>query len=451
MSKLRKNSIAFGGGAFGDEGKGRVVDEYVNDFSKKYEVILYRDNGGANAGHTVEIEGMRIALHQLPSGVFVSGSSVVLGKGMVIHPGDLLEEIRMVKESSGGKINAHLIIDEMATLCLDTHRAMEGAQKAWNDGSKATTGRGISPAYCDILYRQPIRMRDLKRWDEEKIRSHYKLYNAIINGMGVDMSSMEVNSLAGEKVLVGSEDEFVVRLKSQTEQFSQYIQGVFEFLSDRWVQEDKYAFVFEKAQGFGLDARFGVYPDITASDTTFHGITSSTELVVDAQNIEKRVAVIKATYMSSVGSRKLPTLITDSLAERIREDAHEYGATTKRPRDIAYIDIPALKFFKQASLTTHYALTHMDIVYMDTPIKVCVGYEMNGKKVSYRPDQEYLLNVTPIYEELKPWSVKDIQGAKKYNDIPKEAKDYLDFISNQLEAEILVITTGPKREQTIVI
>jgi len=452
MNKVRKNSMAFCGGAYGDEGKGRLVDEYVNEFAKKKKVILYRDNGGSNAGHTVEFDNVRIALHQLPSGVFSKGATVVSGKGMVLHPGDLLEEINQVKKVSNNEVPADIVIDEMAVLCLDTHRAFEGVLKDWQAGGKGSTGRGISPAYSDVLLRHPLRMRDLRNWDEEKIRSHYKLYDALIKGLNGNLAKADVNSLCEEgttTIKVGSEDNFVNRLRKQAELLKPNIKDVFDMLSSSWKDEDKVAFVFEKGQAIGLDARYGVYPDVTASDTTFGGIASSTEGAIDSFEIEHRTAVIKATYMSSVGVRKLPTIVTGKLAEQIREDANEYGATTKRPRDIAYLDIPAIRFFLKSGYITHLGITHMDIVYPKTPVKICVEYEMNGKRVPYRPDQEYLLKVKPIYEELKTWDKKKLQEAKTIDKIPSEAQDYLDFVSKGVGVPVLIITTGPKREQSI--
>lgn len=440
--------MAFCGGAFGDEGKGRIVDEYVNSFGGP--VIVYRDNGGSNAGHNVELaDGRRIALHQIPSGIFCPRARVILGKEMVLHPGDLVFEIDSAIQLAGKNSHAEIMIDEMALLSLDTHRAFESALKLWHEGGKAATGRGISPAYMDVLLRQPLRMRDLARWNEGQIIKHYRLYEAIISGLGVKLAEILVNSLAsGSQIPVGSLTEFLRRLKKQTGYLKPLISDVNKFLSRTW-PDLKYAFVFEKGQAIGLDYRWGVYPDVTASETTFNGIFSSTEGVVDPRQIAIRAAVIKATYMSSVGSRIIPTLMTGLLAERIREDANEYGATTKRPRDIAYLDLPALKFFGKVGLVNSYVLTHMDIVYPDVPVKVCIGYTIKGKKVDYRPDQEYLLKVKPIYREFESWDSLKIQQAKSYGDIPKQAKKFLNFISKELGVTILMITTGPKRDQSI--
>ncbi len=204
-----------------------------------------------------------------------------------------------------------------------------------------------------------------------------------------------------------------------------------------------------KGQAVGLSSDWGVYPDITASNTTFEGIFASTEGVVEPDTIAYRASVIKATYMSSVGSRVLPTKMDAELANKIREDAKEYGATTKRPRGIAYIDIPTLKYFAKVGKATCLVLTHMDIVYPKTPIKVCIRYEIKGKTVPYRPDQVYLDSVTPKYVELKTWDKEEISRAKKSSAIPKNAASYLNFISKHIGLPILAITTGPKREQGI--
>ena len=445
-NKVRKNSVAFAGGAFGDEGKGRIVDEYVSQFVKKGPVMVYRDNGGANAGHTVELGGKRLALHQLPSGVFVKGARVVLGKNMVLHPADLIRELNQAKEMG---MKATVAIDELAVLCLDTHRAYEAVLKGWNEGGKAATGRGISPAYADVLLRHPLRMRDLVEFDEKKFISHYKLYQALIKGLGKNLAEVEVPALGQKKnVKVGSFKEFFARLKQERRELVPLVDDVYDLLKKAW-NDKRYAFVFEKAQAIGLDTRWGVYPDITASDTTFDGIFSSTDGLIDPQEIEHRVMVLKATYMSSVGTRILPAVMNEKLANKIREDANEYGATTGRPRGVVHFDVPAIRFFADVSKANGCVLTHMDIVYPDTPIKICVGYTLKGKPVPYRPDQVYLSKVKPVYRELAPWSKEKIQAARTKRALPQQAKTFLTFIEKELGIPVIAITTGPGRSQGI--
>jgi adenylosuccinate synthase len=451
MTTIRPHSFGICGGAFGDEGKGRIVDKLVHELSAEGEVVVYRDNGGANAGHTVEFaDGQRIALHQLPSGVFVKGAVVVLGKEMVLHPGDLLAELEQVAAVKVETGRAEIKIDELVLLSLDTHRAFESVLKDWQSGGKGSTGRGISPAYADVLLRHPMRMRDVIADDVEKLEAHYDLYAALVKGLGQDLAEVSVPTLTGEPIKVGSRADFVLRVEDQVDKLRHYVTDVRVWLAEKW-RDEKCAFVFEKAQAVGLDYRWGVYPDITASDTTFAGIFSASEGVIDPDQLSVRAGVIKATYMSSVGTRKLPTLMKGELADKIRADAHEYGATTKRPRDIAYVDIPALKFFCAVGRFTSLILTHMDIVYSGVPIKVCTEYRRDGRLIAYHPDQEFLDTIEPVYEELAPWDVQQLAAAKTAEELPKEAMAFLKFISKHIGAPIMMITTGPRRDQGLML
>lgn len=447
---LRPKTYAFCGGAYGDEGKGRIVDMVVHKLSQQGEVVVYRDNGGANAGHTVEFpNGQRVALHQLPSGVFIKGATVVMGKEMVLHPGDLLAELEDVAAVTVTADRAKIMIDELIILSLDTHRAFENILKQWQSGGKGATGRGISPAYADVLLRHPLRLRDLLAKNTEKLAQHYKMYAGLIKGLGGDIATVEVATLSGKTIPVGTEAEFCKRVMAQVEQLRPYASDVRSWLEEKWA-DAAVGFVFEKAQAIGLDYRWGVYPDITASDTTFGGLFSATEGVVDPAAVMVKAAVIKATYMSSVGVRRLPSVMEETLANRIREDAHEYGATTKRPRGIAYLDIPTLKYFVQVGKVTSLILTHMDVSYLDQPVKVCVDYTLNGKSVGYRPDQEYLDTVEPVFQEFKSWDAKALVKAKTRAELPVEAQTFLDFIETAIGVPIIMITTGPQRDQGIV-
>ncbi|GAB4554848.1 MAG: adenylosuccinate synthase [Anaerolineae bacterium] len=441
---VRPNTIAVGGGAFGDEGKGRIVDALCARFSESgLSPLIYRWNGGANAGHTVIVNGQRMALHQLPSGVAAQGSVAVLGKGMVIHPGDLLSEF-----AAAADLIAHngcrVYVQTSAVLALDTHRAFEAALRNWEKGGSGATGRGISPAYADVLLRHPVRVRDFyaQNWREIFSR-HYELYASLIRGLGAEMASIEVPRLDGEPFSVGDLEAFINRLGEQRQTLAQVIG-----LSDNPFPEatPNMPIIFEGAQAIGLDARYGVYPDITASDPTFAGIAHSTEGAILPHEIAVRAGAIKATYTSSVGARRLPTAMPEAEAHRIREDAHEYGATTLRPRDIAYIDLPCLSFFARVSAMTHVILTHLDIAYADMPIKVCVGYADDKR---YRPDQAYLDTVKPEYIELPSWNGRAIQGVRKLNELPREALQYIAFITQALGVLPLMATTGPDREALI--
>lgn len=441
MNNIRKNSYAFIGGAFGDEGKGKVVDEICSRLTKKYKkIIVYRFNGGANAGHTVIVSNKKIVLHQIPSGALIKNAIAILGKGMVIHPNDLVNEMTSLP-------SVNLIIDEMAVLSLDTHRAFEGALKKWEEGGAGSTGRGISPAYADVLLRHPLRLRDLvdRNWKESFSR-HYKLYEALVKGLGEVLSECRVVNLQSGTIEVGSLNFFLERLSKDRIKIKKHVKNVYKFISASW--ESTLPFIFEGAQAVGLHPYWGVYPDITASDPTFEGIKTSTEGIIDPDKIEVKALVYKATYMSSVGKRILPTKMKEYFANRIREDANEYGATTKRPRDIYNIDLPALRFFSKIAKGTHIVLTHVDISYLDQKVKVAVSYKNSS---FYRPDQFHLNNIKPIYKNFLPWDGKKLSKVKKFEDLPQNAINYIRFISKELNLTPLIITTGPSREAVIVI
>jgi len=448
----RMDSVGFGGGAFGDEGKGRVVDEQVDRLAQEAEeVVVYRANGGANAGHTIELpDGKRVALHQIPSGFRTENATLVLGKGMAIHPGDLVEELRQLSEVSGGRIPAEVWIDEKAILLSDADRAWEKALKI-KGVAKGATGRGIGPAYADYYLRNGLQIRDLFDFDEGKLAGQYTYYESIIAGLtGMELSQIEVPSLQGD-VKVGSLTDYLSRLERQRETLVPYCRNVIELLRKGWADE-KIAFVFEQAQAIGLDPWFGVYPDVTASRTSCEAIFESTEGVVDPREIEHRTGVIKATYMSSVGTRKLPTMMEEKLANRLREDNNEHGATTGRDRDIVYLDLEVLRFFARAGKFNCLVLTHMDCVYPDVPIKVCVGYRdrISRQVAYYSPDQVTLDKVEPVYVEFNPWNREEVQKARNYDELPKKAKTNLQFIFENLGLRIWMILLGQRREKGIV-
>lgn len=453
----RPNSVAVIGAFFGDEGKGRITDELADYFLNKKnfkKIILYRDNGGANAGHTISHNGDKISLHQIGSGVLHKGASVVLGKGMVIHPEDLLEEIEEVKEVFGLKeLPSTLMVDEMATLGVDTHRAFESALKNTKSktlGGKASTNRGISPAYADILFRFPLTLRDLyKRNWKEIFCEHYDRNNKLIKGLGFEMKDIKIQRFKGREYKMGSKNKFIKDLEKTRKLLKPYVYDVYDFIKKNW--ESDTPFIFEKAQAIGLDYRWGVYPDISASNSCLDGITYSTEGIVDFHDISARLGVIKSTYSSSVGKRIVPTKMENKeLANMIREDANEYGSTTKRPRDILYTDLVMLKYFCEVSNIEELVFTHMDIVY-DKPVKVCTKYKKAGKHVDYRPNQEYLKDIKPVYKEFKPWDSKKLRDIKNENDLDSNINKFMDYISSYTGTNPVMITYGPDRNDTLII
>lgn len=445
----RLDSAVVVGGILGDEGKGRVTDELITHYLKKFKkAIVYRDNGGANAGHTVHVGTTKIALHQLGSGILHDNCTIILGKDMVLHPEDLVSEIQQVKKAKQNFNPKQLLIDEMAVLSLDTHRAFETALKVHNGSGKGSTGRGISPAYADIVYRHPLRMRDFKKRNWKKLfEQHYELYEKLCSGFGKKLHSFEVTRVSGSLITVGKKIDFILRLEKARKTLLPLISDVHELLEKNW--NSTTPMVFEKAQALGIDKRWGVYPDITASNCAPDGIYSSTEGIVDPDLIEIKTAVIKSTYTSSVGSRILPTMMEKELAHKIREDAHEYGSTTGRPRDIAYLDLPMLSYLCKVGKIEKLVFTHMDISYPNIPIKICIAYEQNDKKVPYRPDQEFLNSVKPVYKEFKSWNVEKLKSAKTFAELPKSAQKFILFVCNYTKTEPFMLTSGPQRNEMI--
>lgn len=447
---MRNNSFAIEGGAFGDEGKGKIVDELCSRLGDKHKnLVVYRYNGGANAGHTVVFENKKIVLHQIPSGVLNHKAICVLGKGMVIHPSDLATEIKSVEKISGGKIPGKIVVDETAALSLDTHRAFEGVLKKWQTGSAGSTGRGIAPAYADILLRHPVRMRDFASKNWKLIFSeHYDLYRAWVKGLGEKIESVEVSALETGKLKVGDKSQFLDRISKARRGLLPFIKDAASLIEQDWVKTEA-PFIFEGAQGVGLDPRWGVYPDVSASDVAFSGILYSTQGIVNPSEISLKAATYKATYISSVGTRRLPTKMDDRLAQRIRTDANEYGATTGRPRDIYHLDIPALYFFAKVSGASHFILTHLDICYPDEPLKVCICYNLNGKEVAYKPDQEFLNKVKPVYISLPSWKGDGVRGLSSFKKLPRETRRFLKFFSWAVDLSPFMLATGPERDSII--
>jgi adenylosuccinate synthase len=444
----RPNSIAVIGAFFGDEGKGRITDELADYFlNKKHykRIVVYRDNGGANAGHTISYDNKKISLHQIGSGILHKKAYVILGKGMVIHPSDLLEEIQEIKDVFGFKtLPSKLRLDINATLSLDTHRALEGVfknSKSKTLGSSASTGRGISPAYADILVRFPVTFRDLYRekWNEI-LSEHYDRYSNMIKGFGIDLKDIEIQRFKGRVYKIGSKKKFIDDLEKPRELLKPYVQDLYDFLKKEWNSDTP--FIFEKAQAIGLDTRWGAYPDVSVSNCCLDGITSSTEGIINHNDISARLGVIKSTYTSSVGKRILPTPMDEKLATRIREEANEYGATTKRPRDLVHTDLTMLKYFCKVSGIEELVFTHMDIVY-DEPIKVSMKY----KSGEYRPDMEYLKNLEPVYKEFKKWNREDLLKPE----LSKEILNFINTISQETSTTPVMLTYGPDRNDTLIL
>ena len=448
----RPYSISFEGAALGDEGKGSVVAREVAKYiNKNKKVIVYRWNGGSNAGHECRLKnGKLITLHQFPSGVIVKNTISVLGKGMVFHLGDAITEITKIKKILG-KIPGKIYIDSNITLCLDTHRALETLVSNWYiDYGGGSTGKGIAMGYADILLRTKLTGKDLisPEW-RKKFLYHYILIEKHLKAFGLDLKSMKVSNLSNpsKNILVGKRQEFLEKLSAQRNLILHYFkEDLYDFIEKEW-KKDTF-FIFEGANGSGLLSNHGVYPDVTASETRARGIQDSTEGLVDFKKISLKCGVLKGPYMSSVGLRRMPGELSASSEVKIRNDYNEFGKTSGRPRGILPIDLPAIKYWKNISDYEYLVVTHMDVGFKQ--IDVILNYkDKNGKIVQYRPYQWYLDEITPEFITLPGWSEKEIKKAKNINEIPHNALRYLKFLELTLNTKIAWITTGQEENNCI--
>lgn len=413
------------GSQWGDEGKGKIVDI----LSERFDIVA-RYQGGANAGHTVQIGDKQYILHLIPSGILRENVICVIGNGVVIDPKALLEEISFL-ESNGINIKGRLFISHNAHLIMPYHKLLDSISES-SSAKIGTTGRGIGPCYIDKYARKGIKIVDLldKSVLEEKIRFNLEEKNNLLKKV-YNHEELDVNEIIKEYI------EFDKKI-------DQYITDVPTFLNNA-IAEGK-SILLEGAQGTLLDVDFGTYPYVTSSNPTSGGACTGTGL--PPTKIVSVIGIVKA-YTTRVGLGPFPTELTGQEGEQLRKIGAEYGATTGRPRRCGWFDAFLLNYSRMINGIERAAITKLDVLSYLDEIKVCIGYEINGKKLkSFPTDVNKLLNVSPIYETLPGWK-KNISNIKYYDDLPSEAKDYLSFISQQSGFEISLISVGPSRQQTI--
>lgn len=445
----RPNSVSIEDGFYGDSGKGSVVDKWNSFFlSQKDRLYSLRYNGGANAGHETYVSGKPIVTHQLPMGVISEGAIAIISRGMCIHPEDLLTEVRKVSHNFGGNLPGKLLIDDKALLALDTHRALEKTYNSYTEGGRGSTGRGIAMAYSSLYERHPVFLEDLlsKKW-EEKLRKHYQLYQRKISGFNADLDQISVYNMSDKERPVGTEADFIDHLGETRNRLAVYARSdIQNLLTEVW-NNPAIPFTIEGAQGIGLDIYHGVYPDVTASRPASRHILDATYTVILPEEIACRLAVIKTTYMSSVGQRKLPTVHDKSREEWIQKDFAETGRSTGRLRDIYPISIPIAQYYKRAAGYDYLAATHLDASQKNATIAVITHYtDQKGQESPYSPYQNKLDELIPHFVEFPGWDGEAIKQAKTLADIPEEAIKYLLFLSQTI-APVAMITYGPESDQ----
>ena len=403
---------------WGDEGKGKIVDLVA----KNYDIVI-RSQGGHNAGHTVVVDGKKYALHLLPSGVLNPNAMNVIGNGVVVYPKQLIKEINEFDHD----IKKKLLVSDKAHMILDHHIQIDKArERLRGKNAIGTTGRGIGPAYADKIARVGVRMGELRNIDKlmEKLAHYYEMNRGYFEYLEIEIPDM--NEL--RKELEFYKDELIENITDTTK----YL----------WDNMDK-NMLLEGAQATLLDIDHGTYPYVTSSNTIASGALTGSGLPPKALN--KVIGIAKA-YTTRVGNGPFPTEDLTEAGDKIREQGHEFGTTTGRPRRCGWFDIIAARYAITLNGCDEVAIMKLDVLDGFEKVKVCVGYESNGEKIDYFPSE--LDGIKPIYVELDGWSGS--AGVTKWEDLPENAKKYIEFLEDNVGCHIKYISTGADRNSTII-
>lgn len=425
---LKENKVDLLIGAqWGDEGKGKVVDAMGSDVD-----VFVRYQGGANAGHTVIANGQKVVFHLLPSGMLYPGKLCILGNGLVLDPEQFLNETAELYEK--GQDRARLVVSPHAHVVMPYHKVLDRAQEAARGKGRriGTTGRGIGPCYVDKYARVGLRVEDLLDADllrerlvplmEEKNRLLTRLYN--------------------EKPIPF--DEVYGPAREWGKALAPYVGDVMRLLRGA-VDEGRHV-LLEGAQAVLLDIDHGTYPYVTSSSTSAAGAFTGTGLA--PRDLTRVIAVVKA-YTTRVGEGPMPTEEPGEIGERLRNAGGEFGATTGRPRRCGWLDMVGLQYSMALNGVDVVALTKLDVLSGMPEIKVCMGYEYNGRRLEGFPASPHILDeVVPIYETLPGWK-GDISGCTSFDSLPREARGYVEYIEKGLGVPVKLIGVGQERSQTI--
>ena len=423
-----KQNLAIFGAQWGDEGKGKIVDLLC----ESYDVVA-RYQGGHNAGHTVKFADRHYSLHLIPSGILHPGKLCILGNGMVIDPTALMSEMDKLR-AGGVVIEDNLKISESAHCLLPFHRELDIArEEAAGEQKIGTTGRGIGPAYETKVSRYGILMGDLLDKDvlRSKIEFTCKEKNAILMSV-YGRDAVDPGKMTEDYLRFG--EMFASRIVDTT------------LLINQEMNAGRRA-MFEGAQGMLLDIDHGTYPYVTSSNTIVGGIC--TGLGVPPQRIHSVMAVVKA-YTTRVGGGPFPTELKDAVGDKVRIRGNEFGTTTGRPRRIGWLDLVVLRTAVMINGIDTIALTKLDVLDDFAEVPVCTSYQVRGNEERYFPRRAVSHNdYKPTYKTMKGWQ-KSTVGIATYEELPQAAKDYVRFIEDELERPVSIVSTGPRREETIV-
>ena len=423
------NNIVVVGSQWGDEGKGKIVD-YL---SEKADIIV-RFQGGHNAGHTLVINGKTYKLSILPSGIVRQDKISVIGNGVVIDPWALLDEIQKIKKTGINISRENLKISNSAPLILPVHSQIDEArEKQRGDNKIGTTGRGIGPAYEDKVARRAIRVSDLK----DKIHLKEKVHK-LLNHHNIWLKANNFETLDPDNII---------------ENILEISQDILEFADETWVTLDNYnskgkRILFEGAQGTMLDIDHGTYPFVTSSSTVSGNAASGSGFGL--LNISKVLGITKA-YTTRVGSGPFPTEQNNEIGNKLGELGHEFGTVTGRKRRCGWFDAVMVKQAIKISGISSIALTKLDVLDEFEELKVCTSYKIGDQEINFFPSCQLDQNkIKPSYETIEGWNIKT-EGISVFDDLPENAIKYIKRLENLIGCPIDIISTSPRREDTIVL
>ncbi|APG28011.1 adenylosuccinate synthase [Syntrophotalea acetylenivorans] len=421
-------NVVIVGSQWGDEGKGKVVDIYTEHADQ-----VVRFQGGNNAGHTLVVGDEKTVLHLIPSGILHKGKRCLIGNGVVLDPQVFLQEIKQLKQKGYLQDDSQLVIDGNAHIIMPYHKAIDVAREKKSGARKiGTTGRGIGPTYEDKIGRRGIRVADL--------------VNPEIFARKVKEFLPEKNFLLEQYLGVAPLDETAIleEYNAYGQTLAKYM-GNISLLVNNSITEGRKV-LFEGAQGCLLDIDHGTYPYVTSSSTISGSACIGAG--VGPRFLDQVIGISKA-YVTRVGEGPFPTELHDEMGQKLREAGNEFGSTTGRPRRCGWFDAVALRYAVRASGMTGLAITKMDVLNELETIKLCTAYAYRGELLEDFPnDLEILKECTPVYEEVEGWQ-SDLCDATSYEELPEKAKAYLKKLEEVSGCPIILVSVGPRRDQTI--
>jgi adenylosuccinate synthase len=424
-TKIIMTNTAIIGLQWGDEGKGKIVDFLANDFD-----AVVRFQGGNNAGHTIKVANNTYKLSLLPSGI-IAGKLCIIGSGVVLDPVALFNEINKVQQSGIEVSKNNLLIASNCPLILSLHRSLDILLEEQKGNKKiGTTGRGIGPAYEDKVGRRALLISDLfcHATTMERLQNLVFYHNLIRSGLNVEPIKI---------------DAIIQELEPIKQQLLSFVESPFE-IAKTLVNKK---ILFEGAQGALLDISYGTYPFVTSSNTMAGQIALGSCLGVDS--LHKTLGILKA-YTTRVGSGPFPSELNNDIGEFLRQEGAEFGTVTGRNRRCGWFDVALVKQAIQLCSVKEVALTKLDVLDKLPIIKIVTGYKINGKQYDYLPQNPQLWqNIEPIYQQFEGWQ-SSTKGLTSFNNLPKQAINYLKTIESLCSVKISIISTGPSRNETII-